>query len=367
MEPGLGLRSGSTRDRSAMNCRLANGDRAQRGASRRPRSSCSSCVPARLLRCRSAGCSSAGRGVTRAPRRPARGRLLSGVPPTGSRRLSRGSSGRSRATCSSSSPSSRRGGRGTAGPGAGELVEWRPVLDRAGVRACPNRVAAVYLELAILLRALEGLTPRRQPRRAAGPLVALGGALRPPRHAPRLDGRRPPRARGVERGGRPAADHGRRLDQPRSRRALRAASARRRDRHGRDLLARAGREGGESGGRLRAAGRRGDADRRRGRGFLRPGGARRSSETSKVELDLETSAEPTGVALIYVDAARRDRDRRRSRRERDARRGGASRARRRALPARDPRRRRLLGVGGLHRASSASTRRRHDPSRSTPT
>src|SRR5262249_2181623 len=32
-----------------------------------------------------------------------------------------------------------------AGPGAGELVEWQPVLDRAGVRACPNRVAAGYL------------------------------------------------------------------------------------------------------------------------------------------------------------------------------------------------------------------------------
>ena len=44
------------------------------------------------------------------------------------------------------------------GPGAGELVEWRPVLDRAGVHACPNRVAAVYLELAVLVRALEGLT-----------------------------------------------------------------------------------------------------------------------------------------------------------------------------------------------------------------
>ncbi len=43
------------------------------------------------------------------------------------------------------------------GPGAAELVEWRPVLDRAGVRACPNRVAAVYLELAVLVRALEGL------------------------------------------------------------------------------------------------------------------------------------------------------------------------------------------------------------------
>jgi hypothetical protein len=43
------------------------------------------------------------------------------------------------------------------GPGVGELVEWRPVLDRAGVRACPNRVTAVYLELAVLVRALEGL------------------------------------------------------------------------------------------------------------------------------------------------------------------------------------------------------------------
>ena len=44
-----------------------------------------------------------------------------------------------------------------AGPGPGELVEWRGVLDRAGVRACPNRVAAVYLELAVLVRALQGL------------------------------------------------------------------------------------------------------------------------------------------------------------------------------------------------------------------
>ena len=43
------------------------------------------------------------------------------------------------------------------GPGAGELVEWRPILDRAGVHACPNRVASAYLELAVLLRALEGL------------------------------------------------------------------------------------------------------------------------------------------------------------------------------------------------------------------
>jgi hypothetical protein len=44
------------------------------------------------------------------------------------------------------------------GPGAGELVEWRPVLDRAGVHACPIRVASAYLELAVLVRALEGLS-----------------------------------------------------------------------------------------------------------------------------------------------------------------------------------------------------------------
>ncbi len=43
------------------------------------------------------------------------------------------------------------------GPGVGELVEWRPVLDRAGVTACPNRVASAYLELAVLVRALQGL------------------------------------------------------------------------------------------------------------------------------------------------------------------------------------------------------------------
>jgi hypothetical protein len=43
-------------------------------------------------------------------------------------------------------------------PGRGELVDWQPVLSRAGVGAPPNRVAQVYLELAVLVRALEGLT-----------------------------------------------------------------------------------------------------------------------------------------------------------------------------------------------------------------
>ena len=43
------------------------------------------------------------------------------------------------------------------GPGAGELIEWAPVLRRAGVAASPIRVAQAYLELAVLVRALEGL------------------------------------------------------------------------------------------------------------------------------------------------------------------------------------------------------------------
>jgi hypothetical protein len=43
------------------------------------------------------------------------------------------------------------------GPGAGELVEWRPVLERAGVPVSADRVTAVYLELAVLVRALQGL------------------------------------------------------------------------------------------------------------------------------------------------------------------------------------------------------------------
>jgi hypothetical protein len=44
---------------------------------------------------------------------------------------------------------------GEAGPA--ELVDWEPVLRRAGVRVAAHRVAAVYLELAVLVRALEGL------------------------------------------------------------------------------------------------------------------------------------------------------------------------------------------------------------------
>jgi hypothetical protein len=37
------------------------------------------------------------------------------------------------------------------------VLEWEDVLRRAGVTACPRRVAQAYLELAVLVRALQGL------------------------------------------------------------------------------------------------------------------------------------------------------------------------------------------------------------------
>src|SRR5213592_535044 len=47
-------------------------------------------------------------------------------------------------------------------PGAGELREWEDVLQRAGVKVSPTRVAQAYLELAVLVRALEGLADTAQ-------------------------------------------------------------------------------------------------------------------------------------------------------------------------------------------------------------
>ena len=54
-------------------------------------------------------------------------------------------------------------------PGRAELVEWQPVLSRAGVHASPVRVAQAYLELAVLVRALEGLATAARMRSAPNP------------------------------------------------------------------------------------------------------------------------------------------------------------------------------------------------------
>jgi hypothetical protein len=59
-------------------------------------------------------------------------------------------------------------------PSAAELVDWEPVLSRAGVHVAAHRVAAAYLELAVFVRALEGLssTVRWQSTIDAGSLWA---------------------------------------------------------------------------------------------------------------------------------------------------------------------------------------------------
>jgi hypothetical protein len=55
-------------------------------------------------------------------------------------------------------PHIAEGGTWYSQPSIAELIDWRPVLDRAGVHASPDRVTQVYLELAVLIRALEGLS-----------------------------------------------------------------------------------------------------------------------------------------------------------------------------------------------------------------
>jgi hypothetical protein len=59
-------------------------------------------------------------------------------------------------------PDSAEGRSWYGEPGAGELREWDAVLRRAGVTASSTRVAQAYLELAVLVRALEGLAAAAQ-------------------------------------------------------------------------------------------------------------------------------------------------------------------------------------------------------------
>ena len=80
-------------------------------------------------------------------------------------------------------------------PGAGELVDWEPVLVRAGVPVPAERVAQAYLELAVLVRALEGLDHGGPGGRTSRGLLALGRPVRSARQPARAGARRPPRAR----------------------------------------------------------------------------------------------------------------------------------------------------------------------------
>ena len=49
-------------------------------------------------------------------------------------------------------------------PGAAELLDWEPILTRAGVHASAIRVAQTYLELAVFVRALQGLADNARMR-----------------------------------------------------------------------------------------------------------------------------------------------------------------------------------------------------------
>ena len=242
-----------------------------------------------------------------------------------------------RATCSSSSRSEPRAARGTAGPGAGELVEWRPVLDRAGVHACPNRVALVVPRAGGARACARGPRRRGALGRGAGPLVALGGPVRPARQAARLDRRRPARARRVSAARalrlQPSAavrSRGAARGSPSSGRSTSTSSRASSGCRGRGRPSRARLErypGGKGANQAVACARLGadvtmigavgrDAFADEALAGLREAG---------VELDLRATDEPTGVALIHVDAAGETTIVGRARRERDARRGRAAR------------------------------------------
>ena len=140
---------------------------------------------ARSRRSRSAGCSSAGRAGEADP--VTAGRRAGGAAPRRRARRDRArraSSVRSAATCSSSSRSTAEGRSWYGEPGAGELVDWSAVLDRAGVpsRRCGSRrPTSSWPCSSARSRACGGGAHRL----GAGPLVALGRPVRPAREPAR--------------------------------------------------------------------------------------------------------------------------------------------------------------------------------------
>ena len=243
----------------------------------------------------------------------------------------------------------------------------------------PNRVAAVYLELAVLVRALEGLADAARldssPDRSS-----LWAGLFDLRETPaRLDasttcGRSPRSARRRRWGFSlpaslrvPPPHHRRRLGQPRPRRPLRAAAAARRDRERRDARSVPRRQGREPGRRVRAARR--ERARSSARSAATRSRTRRSpaSREAGVELDVRESRRADGRRADHRRRGRRDDDRGLARRERAGRRLRARAGRRGALPAGDPGRGGRRRAGSRRRGCSASTPRPRGGSPSIPT
>ena len=98
-----------------------------------------------------------GRGDAGLRRRPAGGRRHCGVRPTASETALSGLEQPLGRYLLELEPERAEGRSWYGAPGAAELIEWAPVLHRAGVRCSSVRVAQAYLELAVFLRALAGL------------------------------------------------------------------------------------------------------------------------------------------------------------------------------------------------------------------
>ena len=199
------------------------------------------------------------RGDAAAADRGRRGRPRCGARPTASRRRSPGSTSRSTAICSSWRPTSPRAARGTASRARRSWSTGSPCSRARACASAPERVAQAYLELAVLVRALEGLTDAVRIDAHARPRVALGRALRPAREPARPRARRPARARGPLDSPRAVRAHRRRVDQPRPRRAAERLPRPGETVTGATFVARPRRQGREPGGRRRASRRRGDA------------------------------------------------------------------------------------------------------------
>ncbi len=126
---------------------------------------------------------------SRPPRAAAR--LRCAGPPTGSRRRSPGSPSRSTAISSSSRRTRPRAAPGTAAPAPRSCSTGSRCSRAPACAPPPERVAQAYLELAVFVRALEGLTTAVRLEATPDPLVALGRPLRPPREPARQGARRP--------------------------------------------------------------------------------------------------------------------------------------------------------------------------------